>query len=48
MRTRRLKVSGTGAVYHCVSRTHGRVGTLWSERFKSVLVEGDVAALEIG
>ncbi len=26
---------------------HGRVGTLWSERFKSVLVEGEAAALQI-
>jgi len=29
------------------NHTYGRVGTLWSERFKSVLVEGDVAALQI-
>ena len=29
------------------NRTHNRVGTLWSERFKSVLVEGEVAALQI-
>jgi hypothetical protein len=29
------------------NRTHDRVGTLWSERFKSVLVEGEVAALQI-
>ena len=29
------------------NRTHVRVGTLWSERFKSVLVEGEVAALQI-
>ena len=27
------------------NRTHGRVGTLWSERFKSVLVEGSGHAL---
>jgi hypothetical protein len=29
------------------NRHYGRVGTLWSERFKSVLVEGEVAALQI-
>jgi hypothetical protein len=29
------------------NRKHNRVGTLWSERFKSVLVEGEVAALQI-
>ena len=28
------------------NRTHGRVGTLWSERFKSVLVEGCGNALQ--
>jgi putative transposase len=27
------------------NRTHGRYGTLWSDRFKSVLVEGDPRAL---
>jgi len=27
------------------NRTHGRFGTLWAERFKSVLVEGSPAAL---
>jgi putative transposase len=27
--------------------TYGRTGTLWSERYKSVLVEGEVAALQI-
>ena len=29
------------------NRTHDRVGTLWSERFKSTLVEGHEAALRI-
>ena len=29
------------------NRTHDRVGTLWSERFKSILVEGTDAALRI-
>ena len=29
------------------NRTHDRVGTLWSERFKSTLVEGTEAALRI-
>jgi len=29
------------------NRAHGRIGTLWSERFKSVIVEGEVAALQI-
>ena len=29
------------------NRTHGWVGTLWSERFKSTLVEGTEAALRI-
>ena len=29
------------------NRTHNRVGTLWSERFKSTLVEGTDAALRI-
>jgi putative transposase len=27
------------------NKTHGRYGTLWASRFKSVLVEGDTAAL---
>jgi len=31
------------SVWH--NRTHGRFGTLWSERFKSVLVQGEGAAL---
>ena len=29
------------------NRNHGRVGTLWSERFKSTLVEGSEAAMRI-
>jgi len=29
------------------NRTHSRIGTLWAERFKSVIVEGEVAALQI-
>ena len=31
----------------CYDRIHGCEGTLWSERFKSTLVEGTEAALRI-